>query len=223
MDFRKKLKNLYFRIKFRPKKVTIHSTCNISLDSFFEGCNVIGRNSSFAGKMGFGSYIGENSIVLGNIGKYCSIGPDVKFISGTHPLSDFVSTSPVFYSTLNQNNMSFVEKQYFDEILYADKINKFVVLVGNDVWIGTGAIIIGGITIGDGAVILANATVTTNVLPYTIVGGVPAKVIRNRFDNDTIDFLLHFKWWNQSVEWLADNVSFFHNIDFFKEKFKNKL
>lgn len=221
MGFKRILKNYYFRIKFFSKKVTIHSSCNIALGSDFGGCNVIGKDSMFAGRLGFGSYIGENSNVLGHIGKYCSIASDVKFLSGTHPTSDFVSTSPVFYSVLRQNNMSFVDKNYFDEILYADKVNKYVVIVGNDVWIGTGAIIVGGITIGDGAIILANATVNMNVPPYSIVGGVPAKVIKHRFDDDTISFLLKFNWWNRSTEWIRDNVYSFHNVISFKERFNN--
>lgn len=222
MGLRRIIKLWLFRSRYIFKKVTISNGCDIALHSTFEGCNAIGKNTFFSGKLGFGSYIAENSIVLGHIGRFCSIAADVKVLSGTHPLTIFVSTSPVFYSLLKQNNISFVKEQHFEEFLYADKTNRFTILVGNDVWIGNSAIINGGITIGDGAVILANATVTKNVPPYAVVGGVPATIIKTRFDDDTISYLTMFKWWNQPIEWLIKNAPYFQNINLFKEKFHNK-
>ena len=216
------LKLLYFRIKSYTKKVTIRNGCNIGFHSEFEGCNAIGKNSSFSGRLGFGSYIGENSTILGRVGKFCSIASDVKVISGTHPLSDYVSTSPVFYSVLKQSNVTYAKEQLFDEVLYADPENSHAVIIGNDVWIGTGASILAGLTIGDGAVILANATVTRDVPPYAIVGGVPAKMVRKRFDNEMIDFLLTFKWWNKPTDWIESNASYFLDINRFLEAFRNQ-
>lgn len=222
MELKRIIKLWYYRLKFLSKKVTICNGCNIAMHSTFEGCNVVGKNTFFAGKLGFGSYIAENASVLGHIGKYCSIASDVKVLYGTHPVSGFVSTSPVFYSTLKQNNITFVKESYFDEFLYADKSNKHAIIVGNDVWIGTGAMIIGGLIIGDGAIVLANATVTKNIPPYAIVGGVPAKIIRSRFDVETINFLVKVKWWDQPIEWLIKNAPFFKNINQFKDEFKTK-
>ena len=85
--------------------------------------------------------------------------------------------------------------------------NKGDVVVGNDVWIGYEAVILAGVTIGDGAIIGARAVVTKDVLPYTIVGGVPAKPIRKRFNEETIDILLKLKWWDWSKERIAKNIA----------------
>ena len=85
--------------------------------------------------------------------------------------------------------------------------NKGDIVVGNDVWIGYEAVILAGVTIGDGAIIGARAVVTKDVPPYTIVGGVPAKQIRKRFNEETIDILLKLKWWDWSKERIAKNIA----------------
>ena len=73
-------------------------------------------------------------------------------------------------------------------------------VIGNDVWIGQNAVLLPGVTIGDGAIIGANSVVGSDVAPYTIVAGNPAKVIRKRFDDELIDLLLQFKWWDKSID-----------------------
>lgn len=78
--------------------------------------------------------------------------------------------------------------------------NKGDIIIGNDVWIGYEAVIMAGVHIGDGAIIAARAVVTKDVLPYTIVGGTPAKEIRKRFDTDVIEQLLMLKWWDWSID-----------------------
>ena len=80
------------------------------------------------------------------------------------------------------------------------------VYIGNDVWIGYDSIILSGVTIGDGAIIGARAVVTKDVPPYTIVGGIPAKAIRKRFDKKTIKSLLNLKWWDWPEERIAANI-----------------
>ncbi len=85
--------------------------------------------------------------------------------------------------------------------------NKGNIVVGNDVWIGYEAVILAGVTIGDGAIIGARAVVTKDVPPYTIVGGVPAKPIRKRFNEEMIDTLLKLKWWDWSKERIAKNIA----------------
>lgn len=80
--------------------------------------------------------------------------------------------------------------------------NKGDIVIGNDVWIGYEALIMSGVSIGDGAVIGSRAVVTKNVAPYTIVGGVPAKEIRKRFDSETIEKLKELQWW----DWPADKI-----------------
>lgn len=84
--------------------------------------------------------------------------------------------------------------------------NKGDIIIGNDVWIGYEAVILAGVTIGDGAIIGTRAVVTKDVPPYSIVGGVPAKSIRKRFDDETIVELLRLKWWDWSEEKIAQNI-----------------
>lgn len=85
--------------------------------------------------------------------------------------------------------------------------NKGDIIVENDVWIGYEAVILAGVTIGDGAIIGARAVVTKDVPPYTIVGGIPAKQIRKRFNEETIDTLLKLKWWDWSKEYIRQHIT----------------
>ncbi len=116
------------------------------------------------------------------IGKFCSIAAGVKIFGGAEHRSDLVSTYP-FRTIINNDGINY------------DATSKGQTVVGNDVWIGTDAIILSGITIGDGAIIGAGALVTKNIEPYTIVGGNPAKLIRKRFSDEIIADLLLIKWW----------------------------
>ena len=85
--------------------------------------------------------------------------------------------------------------------------NKGDIVIGNDVWIGYEAVILSGVHIGDGAVIGARAVVTRDVAPYTVVGGVPAKKIKLRFDKETVRQLLVLRWWDWPVEKIQENLS----------------
>ncbi|HDR7563182.1 TPA: CatB-related O-acetyltransferase [Bacillus mycoides] len=209
------LKRVYVYIRF--KNVVIASRGNISTRTIFEGQNKVGRNAWFDGYMGYGSYIGDGSTINGEIGRYCSIGHQVTVLTGTHPSHVFVSTSPVFYSTRKQNGTTYTETQRFEEIMYSDKDNQYGVTIGNDVWIGFQATIIGGVKIGDGAIIASNAVVTKDVAPYTIVAGIPGKEVGRRFDDDTIRWLCNFKWWNKPEEWIKNNAEIFTDINLFKK------
>lgn len=82
--------------------------------------------------------------------------------------------------------------------------------------------ICGGVEISDGAIVLAGAVVTKDVPPYAIVGGVPAKVIRFRYDEETIQFLLHIKWWNNDIEWFKKNWRLLNDINKLKEYYAKK-
>ncbi|MCQ4872717.1 CatB-related O-acetyltransferase [Butyricimonas paravirosa] len=123
------------------------------------------------------------------IGKFCSIARGAKFIfnCANHTLKSLSTyTFPLFHEEWD------LEKS---DIASAWD-NKGDIIIGNDVWIGYEAIIMAGVHIGDGAIIGTRAVVTKDVPPYTIVGGVPAKEIRKRFDPDTIKRLQSLKWWN---------------------------
>lgn len=148
------------------------------------------------------TYVAKSSEILGaNIGKFCSIGPEVWIGLGKHP-SDFISTSPVFYSaSKKQLGFSFTDKQLYEEYKKC--------IIGNDVWIGARVMILDGVTIGDGAIIAANSVVSKDVEPYTIVGGSPARLIRPRFDELTTSKLLTSAWWNWDSVKIKENATSF--------------
>ena len=133
------------------------------------------------------------------IGKFCSIACGAKFLfnSANHTLSSLSTYPfPLFFEEWG------LEKK--DVTKAWD--NKGDIIIGNDVWIGYEAVILAGVTIGDGAIIGTRAVVTKDVPPYTIVGGVPAKLIKRRFSEETISALLEIQWWNWSEERIARNI-----------------
>jgi acetyltransferase-like isoleucine patch superfamily enzyme len=221
-SIKKYLKLLFFKMKYASKRVSLASSCAIGTSSRFEGLNVVGDRTRFDGVLGYGSYVDADCAISARVGRYCSVAGGVRVIISTHPLENFVSTHPVFYSMLRQNGTTYAPSQLIGEALYADEQEKHGVIIGNDVWIGYGVTLIGGITVGDGAVILANATVTKDVPPYAIVGGLPAKVLRTRFDEETIQFLLEAKWWDKPEGWLRQNADLFSDIEIFKRDWKNR-
>ena len=212
---KKILRFFYTKNKYR-KAVDFPFSANIGKGSSFEGMNKLYLKSNFTGNLGFGTYIGPRSDITGYIGKYCSIGPDVKVIEGTHPFTyPFTSTSPVFYSLKKQNGSTFTNVQVFKE---KKEVNEnYVCKIGNDCWIGDRVLIVGGVTVEDGAVILAGSIVTSNVPSYAIVGGIPAKVIRYRFETEMIEFLLDFKWWNYNPTWLKQNLHLINDVEKLKK------
>lgn len=143
-------------------------------------------------RFGSYSYVNENSMMSGvTLGRFTSVGPHFLCGYGDHP-ADFVTTSPVFYSTRKQCGVSFAETTRYDE--------KRQTIVGNDVWIGARVFVRDGVAIGSGALIAAGAVVTNDVPEYAIVGGVPAKLIRYRFADDVVAQLLDIQWWNWSEQ-----------------------
>ncbi len=133
------------------------------------------------------------------IGRFCSIACGAKFLfnSANHAMGSLSTYPfPLFFQEWG------LEKSRVAEAWD----NKGDIVVGSDVWIGYEAVILAGVTIGDGAVIGARAVVTKDVPPYTIVGGVPARAIRRRFPEETVEELLRLKWWDWPPERIAQNI-----------------
>lgn len=140
------------------------------------------------------------------IGRFCAIACGARFLfnSANHSLRSLSNyTFPIFY-----------EEWGLDSKRVADAWdNRGDIVLGNDVWIGYEAVILSGVTIGDGAVVGARAVVTKDVEPYTIVGGVPARPIRRRFDEETISELRQIQWWNWERERIRRAILFIQRGD----------
>ena len=150
------------------------------------------------------------------IGKFCQIASGVEFVmNGANHQMNAVSTFP-FY-TLEGWDMEPPKKS--DLPLKGDTV------IGNDVWIGQNAVVLPGVQIGDGAIIGAYSVVGSNVAPYTIVVGNPAKVLRRRFDDEMIELLLQFKWWDRSIEEINSLIPILtdSNLKTVRKKLKERL
>jgi acetyltransferase-like isoleucine patch superfamily enzyme len=178
----------------------------------FEGENTVGTDVSLTQVvLGRGSYIANGtSIKHASIGRFCSIGPEALIGLSRHPMG-MVSTSPAFYSTKRDAcPLSFNQMEDYSEQLNTQ--------IGNDVWIGARAVIVGGVKVGDGAVIASSAMVTKDVPPYSVMGGVPAKTISKRFTDEQIELLLSNPWWEWSDSTLKARGADFQSKECFIEK-----
>ncbi len=162
-------------------------------------------------KIGDYTYINQNSIISKTeIGKFCSIGPNLLCGWGIHPKNG-LSTSPMFYSTLKQNGITLSKRNKIPERRW--------ITIGNDVFIGNNVTILDGVSIADGAIIGAGSVVSKDIPPYAIAVGNPIQIIRFRFQEDQIESLLRIKWWNFDFESLKDVETLFFNIDEFIKKY----
>lgn len=169
--------------------------------------------------------------IAGRIGRFCSINRTAK-IWNNHPVG-YVTTHPLldhrmFFSFDKQEKREEYCQKYGKYFNNADFENSTLrdnrpVFIGNDVWIGANVVILPGVTVGDGAILAAGAVITKDVEPYAIVGGVPAKLIRKRFDDKTIEIFLKIKWWDWPVEKIEENIELFYQPVVFCKKFGKEL
>ncbi|MEG9327957.1 CatB-related O-acetyltransferase [Salinimicrobium catena] len=200
---KKIIKKIIGGILFRGNK--IHSYSGISLNAKITNCTfgdkvMISRNAELSNTtINYLSSIGRYSkVVHSDIGKFCAISWDVTINATSHPIKN-----------LSVNAFPYVP--YVGNFVPSRIQNYQKVVIKNDVWIGANSVIMPGITIGNGAVIGAGAVVTKDVPDYAIVVGVPAKIIKYRFDQSTINRLLKLKWWDLDPKAIKKNISLWQN------------
>ncbi len=190
---------------------TVHASARVQASSLGEWTD-IGPNCTIV-EATIGDYTyaaGDASIIYSQVGKFCSIASHVRLNPGNHPMHRVTQ----HHMTYRRRMFGFAET---DDEEFFNWRRAHPVKIGHDVWIGHGAIVLPGVTVGDGAVIGAGAVVTKNVEPYVIVGGVPAKPIRERFPRQVAERLQAIAWWDwprtvleQRFDELDDLEGFLH-------------
>jgi acetyltransferase-like isoleucine patch superfamily enzyme len=204
---------LSFFFNFNVKKSTFRGIVS-------PGKSSIIRNSYLSGLIETGEKCKiSDATLVGNIsiGRYSSInGPNTDIYAKTHPVAigNFTSIArnvsiQEYNHKTNRISTYLMGQNVFGLSMDDDITSKGDVCIGNDVWIGNRVSILSGVKIGDGAVVAANSLVNSEVPPYAIVGGVPAKVIRYRFTEEIIKELLELKWWEWTIERILSNREFF--------------
>jgi len=197
-----------------PMRLSSH----ISLFAILQGSDVDKTAAVSSGarfyrsKLGKYSYIGRNCFIESTeIGNFCSIAPSCEIGGASHPLN-WVSTSPVFYKWENimKKNFSRHEFEIFEKTT-----------IGNDVWIATNCLIKAGVNIADGAVVGMGSVVVKDIGAYEIWAGNPARIIRKRFDDETIENLLEIRWWNK--EDVSEFASYMTDVDEYIQYMKGAL
>ena len=174
----------------------IESTVKLRETTIGHCCEVLGDTAIEYTELGDYSYLGPGCMVAdAKIGKFCAIAAQVRIGAPNHPLDrpsqHRFTYCPEYYTATAQRDHAFFKQRRSDRVL-----------IGNDVWIGHAVIVMPGVSVGDGAVLAAGAFVTRDVAPYSIVGGVPARQIRERFNRKIAAQLSRIAWWN----WPSDTI-----------------
>ncbi|WP_281637405.1 CatB-related O-acetyltransferase [Flavobacterium marginilacus] len=185
-EFVKKILFYFLNTVKVNEKVTVSGFSRGLQNVIFEGKNAVPDRCNFSGniKIGYATTLGYNNQLSGtiSIGRFCQFGADVACHATNHPVSTMTT---------------YINKNLFQGELKLLKEENEIVM-GNDVWIGHGVIIVGNINIGNGAILAAGSVVTKDVAPYTIVAGVPAKPIGKRFSESIIQEIETLQWWSLS-------------------------
>lgn len=202
------IKNIYYLLNFYLYKIKYKNVkfyfISIIKNTKFTKHIVISSNCEIINsEIDDFTYVSSNTkIINSKIGKFCSIASGVKINLPMHPVTNNISTHPFFYSD---------KYEKFNKIKSTKFIEFSKVDIGNDVWIGENVIILSGIKIGNGAILAAGAVVTKDIPNYAVAAGIPAKIIKMRFDTSEIQILQNAQWWNTEPIDLIKNIDIFNN------------
>jgi phosphonate metabolism protein (transferase hexapeptide repeat family) len=184
----------------------IHPTAQVRDSIFGAYCEVGARTKVAESSFGDYSYVvNDADVIYSRIGKFCSIAAQTRINPGNHPLE-----------RVALNHFTYRSSAYGlgpDEAGFFDWRRSFPTTLGNDVWIGHGAIVLPGVSVGTGAAIGAGAVVTKDVPPFAIMVGVPARLTRFRFAPEIVAALLRIAWWDWDRSRLADGLRDFRQLD----------
>ena len=196
---------------------TVHPTSRVR-ESTLGAWTDIGPNCGIS-ESTVGDYTycaGDVSIIYATIGKFCSIASHVRINPGNHPME-----------RVTQHHMTYRRRMFgfadTDDDGFFQWRRDHRVTIGHDVWIGHGAVVMPGVSIGDGAVIGSSAVVTKDVPPYTIVGGVPAKRIRDRFPADVAAQLQAIAWWDWPRDLLEARFADLNDLELFLQRYATEV